>query len=73
MDLVQKTYKDLVELSHVSYPTTTMKSIEDLDEGYKYNRSSLGLWGLETAFLKGAYKVRTTNFDHIKELNAQHS
>ena len=47
-----------------------MKTIEDLEEGYKYNRSSLGLWGLENAFQKGAYKVRTTNFEHIKSIGA---
>ena len=57
----------------MSYPVSTMKTIEDLEEGYKYNRSSLGLWGLENAFQKGAYKVRTTNFEHIKSIGAQHS
>lgn len=45
-----------------------MITIPDLETGYKYNRSSLGLWGLETAFLKGAYKVRTTDFAHIKKM-----
>ncbi len=70
LDLVQKTYKDLVELSHMKYPTSTLKTIEDIEEGFKYNRSSLGLWGLQNAFYKGAYKVRTTNFDHIKEIKA---
>lgn len=70
LNLVQKTYKDLLDLSHMKYPAKTMRTIEDLEEGYKYNRSSLGLWTLENAFKKGAYKVRTTNFAHIKEINA---
>jgi hypothetical protein len=54
----------------MKYPTSTLKTIEDIEEGFKYNRSSLGLWGLQNAFYKGAYKVRTTNFDHIKEIKA---
>lgn len=63
---MQSTYKDLLSLSHVDYPESTMKTIEDLETGYKYTRSSLGLWGLEKLFLKGSYKVRTTDFDIIK-------
>jgi len=52
----------------MKYPTSMLKTIEDIQEGFKYNRSSLGLWGLQNAFYKGAYKVRTTNFEHIKEI-----
>lgn len=54
----------------MKYPTSMLKTIEDIQEGFKYNRSSLGLWGLQNAFYKGAYKVRTTNFEHIKEIKA---
>ena len=66
-DLIGQTYKQLLELSHSEYPEETHKVIEDIDTGFKYARSSLGLWGLNKAFEKGVYKIRTTDFDLIKE------
>jgi hypothetical protein len=44
-----------------------------METGFKYARSSLGLWSLNKAFEKGVYKIRTTDFDLIKEQKAQHS
>jgi len=39
-----------VHLSHVDYPESTIKTIEDLETGSKYTRSGLGLWDLEKLF-----------------------
>jgi len=62
-----------MNLKHQDYPRETITTIDTLEEGFKYNRSSLGMWGLQTAFLKGSYKVRTTDFQLIKEEGIQHS
>lgn len=69
-ELISQTYKQLLELSHSEYPKETHKVIDDIETGFKYARSSLGLWGLNKAFQKGVYKISTTDFDLIKEQNA---
>lgn len=63
----------MIKLSHATYPKETFKQLTDLDLGFKYARSSLGLWGLNKNFHRGFYKVSTTDFDLIKKENCQHS
>jgi hypothetical protein len=56
----------MIDLPEVSYPKETFRQMEDIDYGFKYARSSLGLWGLNKNFSKGYYRLRTTDFDLIK-------
>ena len=63
----------MINLSHSDYPDSSLQKIEDIDTGFKYARSSLGLRGLHNAFNAGIYKVRTTDFNLIQDENALHT
>jgi acyl-CoA thioesterase FadM len=63
----------MIRLAHVNYPRETLKPLDDLETGFKYARSSLGLWGLNKNYHNGFYKVATTDFELIKQQGCQHS
>lgn len=48
--LVGDTYDRMVKLSHQQYPKETLKEIPNIQEGFKYARSSLGLSAVNKNF-----------------------
>ncbi len=63
---MSETYAAMIRLAHIDYPKETLKPLDNIEIGFKYARSSLGIWGLHKNYHNGYYKVATTDFDLIK-------
>lgn len=74
LDLVNKTYLELLHLRSATYPDEALKVISTTDQLYQqFAVSSLGLQSLRTAFDEGSYQVRTSNMELVMREQQQHT